>query len=472
MATVNKKTKKSAVYAEEKLAGGYGPRAAKQDAEATLRRLVMTCLLWEDNAYCDGQSVVDQIKALVPQVPNVGNLAIEARFDQKLRHVPLMLVREMVRNKMPGVASTLAKVCKRPDEMMEFLAMYWADSKDKAGKRRMLPRQVKLGLAQAFTKFDEYQLAKYNQTDKAVKLRDVLFMCHAKPINDQEKNQADLWKRLINNELVVPDTWEVGMSAAKGEAGKRAVWERLIDTEKLPSFAFLKNLRNMQEVSVSRSHMAKAFETCYPDMLLPIDFLKARKYAPDWTREIEALMYRCAASWPRLAGWTTLVIDVSGSMGSKVSDKSEFSRMDAAASMAVLAAECCDHVSVYATAGNDGTRVHKTAKVEALRGFALADKVLQMSKSLGGGGIFTRQVCNYVREQEKEQPDRLLVFSDSQDCDAPGSGQPKPSGKRNYIIDVSSHSHGVNYKGVWTAEIAGWSEKFLKFVASMESNQQ
>jgi hypothetical protein len=461
MAAINKKTKKSHVYADEKLAGGYGPRAAKQDAEATLRRLVMTCLLWEDNAYCDGQTVVNQIKALVPQVPNVGKIAVEARYEQKLRHVPLLIVREMARHHMSDVAETLAKVCNRPDEMTEFVAMYWADN----GKKKSLSAAVKKGLAKAFGKFDEYQLAKYNQTDQAVKLRDVLFLCHAKPTADRH----DLYKRLIANELKIPDTWEVGMSAAKGVAEKRAVWERLIEDRKLPAFAFLKNLRNMQEANVSRESMAKAFANCKVDMLLPIDFLKARKYAPDWTREIEELMYRCAQTWPKLSGWTTLAVDVSGSMGSAISAKSEFSRMDAAASMAVLAAECCDHVSIYATAGNDGTRKHATKKIEALRGFALADKILEAKHTLGGGGIFTRQVCDFIRDKE-EAPDRLLIFSDSQDCDYPDSGQPKPHGKSNYIIDVSSHLHGVNYKGVWTAEIAGWSERFLKFVAMMEQS--
>ena len=34
MAAINKKTKKSHVYADEKLAGGHGPKAAKQNAEA------------------------------------------------------------------------------------------------------------------------------------------------------------------------------------------------------------------------------------------------------------------------------------------------------------------------------------------------------------------------------------------------------------------------------------------------------
>jgi hypothetical protein len=463
MATVNKKTKKSHVYDDKRLAGGSGPRAAKQDAEATLRRLVMTCLLWEKNAYCDGQEVVSNIKALVPQVPNVGDIAVEARYGQKLRHVPLMIVREMARNHMPGVAETLAKVCNRPDEMSEFVAMYWADN----GKKRTLSAAIKRGLAKAFDKFDEYQLAKYNQLDQEVKLRDVLFLCHAKPTGDRH----DLYKRLIANELKTPDTWEVGMSAAKGVVEKRAVWERLIENKKLPAFAFLKNLRNMQEAGVSRNAMAQAFANCKVDMLLPIDFLKARKYAPDWTREIEDLMYRCAKTWPRLSGFSTLVIDVSGSMAQSLSGKSEFTRMDAAAAMAVLAAECCDHVSIYATAGNDSSRKHDTKKVESLRGFALADKILHEKDRLGGGGIFTRQVCDFIKGKE-EAPDRLMIFSDSQDCDHPGSGQPKPHGKRNYIIDVSSESHGVNYKGVWTAEISGWSEQFLKFVASMESSNQ
>jgi hypothetical protein len=465
MATINKKTKKSHVYVDERLAGGHGPRAAKQSDEATLRRLVMSCLLWEKNAYCDGELIVEQIKALVPKVPCVGEMAIEARFKQKLRHVPLLLVREMARHGMPGVADTLAKICHRPDEMTEFLALYWSDNGETVGGDvlKTLSAQVKKGLAQAFGKFDEYQLAKYNRLDKDVKLRDVLFLSHAKPTKDRE----GLYKRLIANELAVPDTWEVGLSAAKSEDEKRKVWERLIESSRLPALAFLRNLRNMQKASVSRDAIAKAFKNCKVDMLLPINFLQARKYAPDWSREIEDLMYRCTKTWPRFPGFTTLVIDVSGSMGNQLSDKSEFTRMDAAAAMAVLAAECCDHISVYATAGNDYSREHHTQKVKPLRGFALADEILNLKHHLGGGGIFTRQVCEHISKKE-ETPDRLLIFSDSQDCDWPERRQPKPFGKRNYVIDVSSHALGINYKGVWTAEIAGWSEHFLRFIASLE----
>ena len=71
-----------------------------------------------------------------------------------------------------------------------------------------LSAQVKKGLAAAFTKFDEYALAKYDRAG-AVRLRDVLFLSHAKP---RDAEQAALWKRLIEGELATPDTWEVALS--------------------------------------------------------------------------------------------------------------------------------------------------------------------------------------------------------------------------------------------------------------------
>jgi len=94
-------------------------------------------------------------------------------------------------------------------------------------------------LAKAFGKFDEYQLAKWDNKKSTVKLRDVLFLCHAKPANPERE---DLYKRLVAGELKTPDTWEVGLSAAKTPDQKKEVWERLISNNKLGALAFLKNL--------------------------------------------------------------------------------------------------------------------------------------------------------------------------------------------------------------------------------------
>ncbi len=50
----------------------------------------------------------------------------------------------------------------------------------------------------------------------------VLFLCHAKP---KDAEQAAVWKRLVENTLGPPDTWELALSAGKD---KRENIERLL----------------------------------------------------------------------------------------------------------------------------------------------------------------------------------------------------------------------------------------------------
>ncbi|HEX8811757.1 MAG TPA: TROVE domain-containing protein, partial [Terracidiphilus sp.] len=172
-------------------------------AEQALRRSVLSCMLWEREFYEDGLEIAGRIRELVPRVEaeRVAALAVEAREQMKLRHVPLLLVREMARHATHRmlVAETLERVIQRADELAEFTAIYWA------GGKQPLSAQAKKGLAAAFRKFDEYALAKYDRADE-VRLRDVLFLSHARPANAE---QEALWKRLAANELVTPDTWEV-----------------------------------------------------------------------------------------------------------------------------------------------------------------------------------------------------------------------------------------------------------------------
>ena len=185
-----------------------GARAKRFTPEMELKRTLMNCLLWEDQFYEDGVSIADRVKALVPQVEpeKVSQLAILAREEMKLRHAPLLVVREMARHEKHRVlvADTLASVIQRPDEMTELLAIYWADVLGPMQQRKRQPvsAQIKKGLARALTKFDAYQLAKYDR-DGAVRIRDVLFLVHAKP---KDADQEKVWKQLVDGELVSPDT--------------------------------------------------------------------------------------------------------------------------------------------------------------------------------------------------------------------------------------------------------------------------
>jgi len=166
MASVN--TKRQGVRTHE------GHPAVPIDAERQLRRAVMACLLFEDHFYESGQSISDRIKDLVQKVPSdkVIAMMVEARQKMLLRHVPLWMACCLAEKR--GLrADHVDAIVQRADEMSELVALWWKDGK------RNLPKPVKKGLARAFLRFDEYQLAKYDRA-KTVRLRDVAFLCHVK----------------------------------------------------------------------------------------------------------------------------------------------------------------------------------------------------------------------------------------------------------------------------------------------------
>lgn len=460
MSKLNPTIKKTNKFSTVALAGGSGMFAAKQGAEALLRRAVNGCLLFEDLAYESGTDNAENIASLIPQVDPVivAQIALEARTQQKLRHVPLFILSEMAKydSHKPYIANTLKDVITRPDMITDFLSLYWK------GGKKPLANQIKNGLRQSFNNFNEYAFAKYDRNSE-IKLRDAMFLVRPNP---QNQEQELLFNKIANRTLNTPDTWEVELSKS---TNKTESWTRLIKENKLGALAFLRNLRNFKENNVDHNVIREGFKQINPQMLLPLNFFAARKYAPEFQEEIQALMTSTYTNLNKLPGYSVFVVDVSGSMGASVSGKSQFNRADCASAMALLANYQCEKVDIYCTAGNDSSKVHKTSKINyPANGFGLIDQINQKRNQLGGGGIFTRQCLEYIAADIKGKPDRIIIFSDSQDCDHAEKRTPKPFGKYNYIVDVSAHRHGINYKGVWTAEISGWSEQFLTFISSLE----
>jgi 60 kDa SS-A/Ro ribonucleoprotein len=440
-----------------------GAPARNISDELQLRRSVLACMLWENQFYEDGVEIAGRIAELVPKVQaeRVAALAIEAREQMKLRHAPLLLVREMARHKTHRgmVAETLERVIQRADELCEFVAIYWKDG------RVPLSGQVKKGLAAAFPKFDEYQLAKYDRSGP-IKLRDVLFLCHAKP---RDEAQAGVWKKLIWGRLAVPDTWEVALSAsgAGNGATKREAWTRLVTENKLGALALLRNLRNLREAGVDEKLVLAALEGMNTQRVLPFRFLAAARHAVQWEPVLESAMLKCVASQPKLAGKTVLLIDVSGSMIAPLSRRSEMLRTDAAYGLAVLLREIGERLAVYSFSDN-------LVEVPARRGFALRDAI---DASQRHNGTYLGKAVEQLNQ--KERYDRLIVITDEQAHDSvpnPGSwsdGQPalsSPKGPRpsGYVINVASYKNGVGY-GKWT-HIDGWSESVVEYVRLLEES--
>lgn len=416
--------------------------------EHELRRAVMSCMLWEDQFYEDGVSIADRIGKLVALVEpeTVAAMAIAAREDMKLRHAPLLLVREMARHEghKALVAATLERIVQRPDELTEFLAIYWADALGpmQQRKRAAVSAQVKKGLARALTKFDAYQLAKHDR-DGAVRIRDVLFLTHAKP---KDTAQEKVWKELVDGKLAAPDTWEVALS---GGANKRETFERLIAERKLGALALLRNLRGMLAAGVKKQAIARALEDMRTDRVLPYRFIAAAQHAPDLEPELEHAMFRAIEGHARLPGKTRILVDVSGSMDAQISARSEMRRLDAACGLAVLAREICEDVEIF-------TFSNEVKKVPPRRGFALRDAIVKSQPH--GGTELGKAVA-----QVDQKATRLIVFTDEQAHDPVGA--PKDIG---YMVNVASYQHGVGH-GPWR-RIDGFSEKILDWIIAMEGD--
>jgi hypothetical protein len=415
-----------------------GAPARHISPELQLRRSVLACMLWEDQFYEDGVAIAGRIRELVGKAPavKVAALAVEARQKMKLRHAPLLLVREMARlaTHRHLVAETLTQVIQRADELAEFVALYWSEGK------QPLSAQVKKGLAAAFTKFDEYALAKYNRATP-VKLRDVLFLCHAKPVDSA---QAELWKKLVENALTTPDTWEVALSAG---ADKREAWERLLGENKLGALALLRNLRNMAEAKVDEQLVVQGLGRMKTERVLPFRFIAAARYAPQWEAELEQAMFKSLEGQAKLPGKTVLLVDISGSMDVLLSGRSEMRRNDAAYGLAVLLREIAEKVSVYSFSDS-------LVRVPNRSGFALRDAINQ---SQPHGGTYLGKALGDI----KEDYDRLIVITDEQSHD------PAPNPRaRGYVINVASYKNGVGY-GKWT-HIDGWSDSVIEYIRASE----
>ncbi len=425
-----------------------GAKAVKFTPADELRRALMNCLLWEDQFYEDGVSIAERIAALVLKVEpeEAAALAIEAREEMKLRHAPLLVVREMARypRHRALVAEALERIVQRPDELTEFLAIYWADAlgPQQQRKRHPVSAQAKKGLARALGKFDAYQLAKYDR-DGPVRLRDVLFLVHARP---KDAEQETVWKALVDGTLAAPDTWEVSLSAGKD---RRETFERLIAERKLGGLAILRNLRLMQSVGVPREAIAGAIAEMRTERILPYRFIAAARYAPDLEPELEAAMLKSIKDHPRLAGRTRLLIDVSASMDASLSRQSEMTRLEAACGLAILAREVCDDVEVL-------TFSNAVRKVSSRRrGFALRDAIVGSQPH--GGTLLGEAV-----KQVDQRGTRLIVFTDEQSHDA----VPAPRGT-GVMVNVASYQHGVG-KGAWR-RVDGFSEAIVRWIALTEA---
>jgi len=453
------------------LAGG---QAFKMDDETRLYTRVLTTLVSEDKYYKKGD---DHDKAITVNLKKVdpvfvAGLAVYARKVFNLRSIPVMLLAELA-NVYRGtnlVGKAIETVIQRPDEMTELLAYRL----NKYG--RTIPQQIKKGLARTFTKFDEYQLAKYNRSGD-VKLKDVLFMVHPKP---KDKEQDELWKRLINGEMKIPDTWETKIS---GKGSTKENWEEILKSGNMGIMAVLRNLRNFVEKKVDLKPAIKLLtdkEIIHKSKQFPFRFFNAYMALEEINAPAEILdavtdaMEYSVDNVPKLEGKTLVAVDDSGSMSSRLSDRGTAEYRHIAALLG----------AIYHKKNPYGTTIGKYSNDWELVTLNSRDSVLSnMRKLFGRGGTTnTYKVFDWVGRQ-KEQFDRIILLSDMQSWDDGYSwygGENNveesyiESKHRGYVYSIDLAGYGtsdIDTKNPKVIKLAGWNEKVFNYIQKNEEDK-
>ena len=431
----NKAIKKEPVLTFE------GGKASRIDEFEQLTRSTMSCLLWENEFYEDGVSIAERIHTLIDSCIKKGlydhviELLKKVKFDMRLRHCPLWMIVGIYKAGKTVSKDLIVSILTRPDDAGELISLY-----RKENVKAPLPNAFKKGISKAFQTFDEYQLSKWNK-DANYKLVDIINLCHTKP--------TEAINKLMNGTLETPKTWEVMLSAAGSDVQKKkAAWEELISTDKLPDMAFLKNIAGMDKVGVGHDVICNRIKTIKNQKLLPIDFIRAGTMNPEFENEIEKKFLQ-QFSKEKLPGRTLFLIDVSGSM---FPFYEKINRFSYASALAMIGREMYEDVIIKSFSNSIVT-------VPNRRGFALRD-------AISGSQIHS---CTYMWEAikqciEEETFDRMIVITDEQTSDIQGSIKPSvPS----YIINVAPYQTGVGYNNGFI-HINGMSDKVFDYIHEIE----
>lgn len=450
-----------------------GSLAYKKSDREALVSMVLTTFYNEEKFYGDNSKQLVELarKMIEKDAKFVANLAIYARREMNLRSVSHVLCATLANvNEGKEFVRYACDACiLRADDITEILA-YYVNTYSKP-----IPNSLKKALAAAMEKFDEYQIAKYNKKSKQFNFVDVLRLTHAKAKSEE---QNELYKKIVSDSLEIPYTWETELSS-KGNT--KEVWEELIASGRVGYMALLRNLNNIVNAKPSNIDVAlntiKDEKAVLKSKVLPFRFYSA--YSKLAQNEItsskvldtlEEAIEVSVKNMEKLSGKTLIAVDVSGSMGSRISARSDVTCCDIARVLAAISTYICED-SICLAFDNELTKVSLSSK----------SGIIANAKSIkfNGGGTYCDLPIDYILEN-KIFVDRILMFSDNM-CNHESfcssyvyRRTPTQRLLEKYRQEVNKNVivHAVDLQGYETKQvkgtgvnfIAGWNENILSYI--------
>lgn len=445
MARANQKPENKFLSNKTNLAGGkayqYPPKL----------ELVMRCVnnFMEDCFYAKNSSIKIAIRNLVNEIGEkdpvyVMKLASWLRNEMNMRSVSIYLLALMsghsaYKNKpKPWVINYGPSIMSRADESAEALASFRAEFPNEK-----IPQALKKAINIRLNQLTTYEAIKYRGKNRDWSLKDVIKVTHPKPTTIISNY---LFNWIINEDLSIEDAWDYGlyqlasylqiMKASNLEdldmtALEAATWEILISkfgsnpeswqvaSKVMPPMAYIRNLRNIlynksDNMEIDYDKIVKAGKD---HRVLPFRFLSAKKAIDndlnsDLSKEtkkvqeaLEEAIELSVVNVPNL-GNIAILIDKSGSMSSRLSNKTEISYSDVSKIFAASAFKQADNAIIIEY--NYEAKVIKNINKRD-RLFSIIDKM-----SYPSGGTSLASAMDLVRDYYIEEIDTLYILTDEQ----------------------------------------------------------
>lgn len=388
----------------------------------------------------------------------------------------------------------------RGDEPGEIIS-YWLATYGKA-----LPMPLKRGVSDALRRLgSERNYLKWDSPERGVRWADALNLCHPKPkaawqddlfgyavaapheeippaeslaMLNERRSLMSVPVERRRSYLDLPGTperfaaagitWESLAGWLQGPMDAKA-WESVIPS--MGYMALIRNLRNFDAAGVSDAvAMSVATKLVDPAEVarsrqFPYRFLSAYKAAPSdrWSHALGRALDHAVRNIPALPGRTAIYVDTSGSMGSRLSDKSAMSRAEAAALFAVALGYRCGVANVDLWGYATGVFGHSLAM-----GGSVLRQCERFIRRIGevGMGTNTWQAV----EATYAGQDRIFVFTDEQ-CTVPPNVSRAPVPTYTFNLSGYRYAHAPAGRDNWHS-LAGLTDGTFTMVPILESRNK
>lgn len=456
-----------------------GHAAYKMDSRTELVTMALTTMLGEPKYYGDNtDELIESAEDLCKSGDGefVAKLAVWARTKGNLRSVSHALVsvagkwcsgqtsddgESFVRKAAREIA------LQRGDDGTEIIATYLS----LYGKP--LSHAIQRGVRDALSLAKPYAIAKYQSKSKQLKMRDTLRITH--PVAAYPDTEAAMGE-CIKDTLQKPKSWETELSA---RGNTKEVWNELIEENRVPYMAALRNLRNMitaganidpvLDMISNRDAVAKSRQLPFRFFSAYRELAQAHLTSTKIARAIDMALIASCRNVDRLPGRTAVLIDTSGSMGYRISQKSTVECRDIAAILGAMT----PHISDDALA----IRFNMSASVIPFSGLSILTD-MSLVPAAGGGTDMTAGF-NCLMSSGFDA-DRVIVLSDNEVNGGWWHDNKKAiQSKMNQYRKKVGHDvwcHAIDLQGYGTQQfygpktniIAGWNEQVLRFVSIAE----